>query len=92
MADVSFSEFRDHLASYVKAVCDDRTPLFVTQPNDRSVVLMSADDYESLMETLYLLDSPANAAGLMRSIQDADEGKLGAHELLEPAVSKPAAK
>jgi antitoxin YefM len=92
MAHVSYSELRNNLASYMDAVCDDQAPLFVTRQNARSVVLMSADEYESLMETVHLLKSPANSARLMRSIQDADQGKLGTHELLEPAISKPAVK
>jgi hypothetical protein len=34
------------------------------------------DDYEGLMETVHLLESPANAMRLLRSIKEADEGKL----------------
>ena len=45
---------------------------------------MSENDYERLMETVHLLKSPANAARLMRSIQEADEGKLIERELIEP--------
>jgi antitoxin YefM len=84
MAYVSYSELRANLATYMDAVCDDRAPLFVTRQNARSVVLMSEDDYESLMETVHLLKSPANATRLMRSIREADEGKLTEHELIEP--------
>ncbi|XSC45123.1 type II toxin-antitoxin system Phd/YefM family antitoxin [Bradyrhizobium sp. RDT10] len=45
---------------------------------------MAEDEYESLMETVHLLKSPANAVRLLRSIKDADEGKLTGHELIEP--------
>ena len=76
MAHVSYSELRNNLASYMDEVCDDRAPLLVTRQNARSVVLMSEDDYEGLMETVHLLKSPANAARLLRSIKEADEGKL----------------
>jgi antitoxin YefM len=90
MAHISYSELRSNLATYMDTVCDDRSPLYVTRQNARSVVLMSADEYESLMETVHLLKSPTNAARLMRSIQEADHGKLAEHELLEPAAPKPA--
>jgi antitoxin YefM len=50
MAQVSFSELSNNLAGYMEAVCDDRTPLVVARPNASSVVLMSAEHYESLME------------------------------------------
>jgi antitoxin YefM len=84
MAHVSYTELRANLATYMDAVCDDRAPLVVTRQNARSVVLMSEEDYEGLMETVHLLKSPANAARLMRSIREADEGKLIERELIDP--------
>jgi antitoxin YefM len=65
-------------------VCDDHAPLLVTRRNARNVVLVSEDDYEGLMETVHLLKSPANAARLLRSIKEADEGKLTEPKLLGP--------
>lgn len=91
MAHVSYSELRANLASYMDAVCDDRAPLFVTRQNARSVVLMSEEDYEGLMETVHLLKSPANAARLLRSIEEANQGKLTERELVKPANPKSAA-
>jgi antitoxin YefM len=85
MAHVSYSQLRNNLASYMDQVCDDRAPLLVTRQNARSVVLMSEDDYEGLMETVHLLKSPANAARLLRSIKEADQGKLTEREPVEPA-------
>jgi antitoxin YefM len=84
MAHVSYSQLRNNLASYMDEVCDGRAPLFVTRQNARSVVLMSEEDYEGLMETVHLLKSPANAARLLRSIEDADQGKVTEHELVQP--------
>jgi antitoxin YefM len=84
MAHVSYSELRNNLASYMDEVCDDRAPLVVTRQNARSVVIMSEQDYEGLMETVHLLKSPANAARLLRSIKDADRGKLKKREIVEP--------
>jgi antitoxin YefM len=85
MAHVSYSDLRNNLASYMEEVCDSRAPLLVTRQNARSVVIMSEDDYEGLMETVHLLKSPANAARLLRSIKDADRGKLKKREIVEPA-------
>jgi len=45
---------------------------------------MSKEHCEGLMETVHLLKSPANAARLLRSIKDADRGKLKEHETVEP--------
>ena len=52
MTHVSYSELRNKLASYMDKVCDDHAPLLVTRQNARSVVLMSEDDYDGLMETV----------------------------------------
>ena len=84
MAHVSYSELRSNLASCMEKVCDDRAPLVVTRQNARSVVIMSEQDYDGLMETVHLLKSPANAARLLRSIKDADRGKLKKREIAEP--------
>jgi antitoxin YefM len=85
MAHVSYSDLRNNLASYMEEVCDNRAPLLVTRQNARSVVIMSEADYEGLMETVHLLNSPANAARLLRSIKDADRGRLKKREIVEPA-------
>jgi antitoxin YefM len=74
LAHVSYGQLRNHLASYMDEVCDAGVPLFITRRNARNVVLMSADDYEGLLETVHLLKSPTNAARLLRSINDAGPG------------------
>jgi antitoxin YefM len=77
MAHVSYSELRANLARYMDEVVDGRTALHVTRQNARGgVVMMSEEEYESLLETFHLLRSPANADRLLRSIADANEGKL----------------
>ncbi|MCA6108081.1 type II toxin-antitoxin system Phd/YefM family antitoxin [Bradyrhizobium cenepequi] len=88
MAYVSYTELRGNLASFMDGVCDDRAPLFVTRQNARTVVIMAEDEYEGLMETVHLLKSPANAARLLRSIREANEGKLTERELIEPAKAR----
>ena len=67
MANVSYTELRSNLAAYMDQVCDDRAPLVVTRQNARSVVMLSEEEYEGLVETVHLLKSPANAARLLRS-------------------------
>ena len=76
MAHVSYTQFRNNLATYMDEVCDGRAPLVVTRQNARSVVLISEEDYDGLMETVHLLNSPANAERLLRAIADADRDML----------------
>ena len=48
------------------------------------------DDDEGLIETAHLLKSPPNAIRLLRSINDAEQGKLVEHELVERTRAGPA--
>jgi antitoxin YefM len=80
VAQVSDDELRSNLASYLDQVCDDGTPLLVTRPNARNVVLISGQDYGGLIDTIHLLESPANADRLLRSISQADQGELPPRE------------
>ena len=76
MPHVSYSKLRGNLATYMDEVCNGRVPLVITRRNARSVVLISEEDYDGLMETVHLLNSPANAARLLRAIADADRDLL----------------
>jgi antitoxin YefM len=81
MSYVSYTELRTHLAKYMDEVCDSRAPLHITRQNARTVVMISEDEYEGMMETLHLLRSPNNAARLLHSIAEADAGKLTEREI-----------
>jgi len=76
MRRVSQAELRRHFGKYVGEVRDTRAPLYVTRRNNPSVVMLCADEYESIMETLHLLANPANSARLFRSIAEANAGRV----------------
>ncbi|EGQ0392364.1 prevent-host-death protein [Staphylococcus pseudintermedius] len=48
--------------------------VITTTTNDRNTVLMSESHYNSLIETLYFLQSPANTQRLAKSIAEAAQG------------------
>ena len=66
MAHVSYTELRNNLSNLMDTVCDSRAPLLVTRQNARSVVMLSEDEYEGVIETVHLLRSPANTNRLFR--------------------------
>jgi len=86
VSHVSYTEFRQRLAKYMDEVWDNRAPLHVTRQNARPVVVLSEDEYESMAETLHLLQSPANAERLRRALQEAEAGRLAEHALAEPTT------
>jgi antitoxin YefM len=83
MDHVSYTELRQNLKKHLDKVCDDRAPLVVTRRSGDAVVMLSLAEYEALEETLHLLSDPANAEHLLRSIADAEAGRLTEHDLIE---------
>ena len=69
MRIVSFTEARKNLKTVLDQVVDDADYTIITRRDGENAVVMSLDHYNSLMETLYLLKSPANAEHLSKSIE-----------------------
>jgi antitoxin YefM len=84
MSHVSYTDLRNNLAKYMDEVCDSHAPLHVTRQNARTVVMVSEEDFEGLMETVHLLKSPANAERLLRSMTELDRANGKERELIEP--------
>lgn len=74
MEVTSYTNFRQHLKSFMDSVFKNRTPLFVTRTNGEDMVLLSKADYESMEETLHLLSSPENAKRLNEGIEQYKKG------------------
>ena len=83
MNALTYSQARSNLAGTMDKVCDDHTPIIITRKNQRSVVMISLEDYESLEETAYLLRSPRNARRLLESIAELEAGGGTERELAE---------
>lgn len=84
MRAVSYSEARENLKSVIDSVVADRTPIAITRQRGEGAVLISASEWASIEETLYLLASPANARHLLDSIAELDAGKGVERKLIEP--------
>ena len=83
MDAITYTQARANLAKTIDAVCDNHDAIIITKKNDRSVVMLSLEDYQALEETSYLLRSPNNARRLLDSINELDAGKGAEKELLE---------
>jgi antitoxin YefM len=62
---------------------EDADHTIITRRDAEDVVVMSLESFSSLMETVYLLQSPANAAHLARSIDQFRQGKIVERDLLD---------
>jgi antitoxin YefM len=61
MVIASFTEARKRLKSILDRVAVDRDLTIITRRDSEDSVVMSLDTYNSIMETMYLLRSPADA-------------------------------
>jgi antitoxin YefM len=84
MQVVSFSEARESFKAVLDRVEADADVTLITRRHAQGAVLMSLATYNSLMETVHLLRSPANAAHLQRSLEQADRGECLERALIEP--------
>lgn len=83
MQVVTFTEARNNLKTILDRVIDDADYTVITRRDAEDAVIMSLDSFNSLLETVYLLKSPANAAHLTRSIEQFRSGKVTEKGLLD---------
>ncbi|MFV1874034.1 MAG: type II toxin-antitoxin system Phd/YefM family antitoxin [Oleiphilus sp.] len=83
MRVVSFTEARNGLKAVLDSVVNDADTTVITRRDSEDAVVMSLDYYNSLMETVYLLRSPANAEHLAKSIEQFKSGKVTPRELID---------
>ena len=83
MRVVNFSEARNSLKNVIDRVVEDSDFTVIARRDSPDAVLMSLDTFNSLMETVHLLRSPANAAHLARSIDQFRQGKIASRDLVD---------
>jgi len=83
MDAITYTAARANLAITMDRVCQDHEALIITRNGQRSVVMMSLDDYKALEETAYLLRSPENAKRLLSAVDALNKGQGKERELLE---------
>ena len=83
MRVVNFSEARNQLKRVLDQVIEDSDCTIITRRDAEDAVVMSLDHFNGLMETVYLLKSPANAAHLAESIDQYHRGRIREHNLID---------
>ncbi len=78
MQAVSCAEASENLEAMIDKVVADRTPVAITRQRGEGAVLISASEWASIEETLYLLHSPKNAERLLDAVRGFEAGDEGA--------------
>lgn len=83
MKIVTFTEARNQLKAILDRVVNDADYTVITRRDAGDAVVMSLEYFNSLLETVHLLKSPANAAHLERSISQYKQGRVTQKDLLD---------
>lgn len=82
MIAANFTEFRTQLKDYLDKVEDNNETLIIKRGKGKGSVLISLDEYNSIMETMHLLSSKTNAERLFASIREMNKGNGFEKELI----------
>lgn len=83
MRVVNFSEARNKLKAVLDQVVDDADYTIITRRDAEDAVVMSLNYFNSLLETVHLVKSPANVAHLERSITQYKRGLVTEKDLID---------
>lgn len=73
--EITYSQARANLASLLDNVTENREVVIIRRRNAEDAALIAASELTSLLETAYLLRSPANAERLLTALNDALKGQ-----------------
>ncbi len=83
MRVINFSYARNQLKQVIDQVVDGTDFTVIARPDASDAVVMSLDTFNSLMETLHLMKSPANAKYLEKSISQYRKSQTKTKELVD---------
>lgn len=83
MEITTIPEFRKDLKNYIDKVIDDLDTLIVNRGKGKAVVVISLDDYNSLMATNHEMSSEKNVQRLDDAIEKMKNGKSFQRDLIE---------
>jgi antitoxin YefM len=71
----TYTQARDGLAKLLDQVTHNREVVIIQRRGEEEVAMIAASELESLLETAYLLRSPANAERLLSALGGALKGE-----------------
>ena len=76
MKHITMNELQNNLSTIFDRVAHHHEVISVAQDSEHAVVLLDANEYESLLETLYLSQHPVNAERLRQGIEQHGQGEV----------------
>ena len=83
MIATNYSEVRNNLKTYCDKATKDYETIIITRKNNENVVLISEEEYNNLMENLYIRSNLKYYQRLVESIKEVEKGNVKEHDLIE---------
>lgn len=83
MLAANYTEFRSSMKKFLDDVENRNQTILIKRGSSKGSVVMSLQEYNSLIETIHLLKSKANAAWLFESIKQIEEGNIITSNLID---------
>ncbi len=86
MTTMPLAEVRANLSKLIDSAVTTHERFEVTRNGDRAAVLLSADDYDALVETVDILSRPDEVRALRRGLADLDAGNVSSIDEVRDAM------
>ena len=86
MAVLSLADARASLSKHVESAVTTHERFEITRNGARVAVLMSAEDYDALVETVDILSNPDEVAALRTAIAELDSGDVSSADEVRAAM------
>jgi antitoxin YefM len=80
---VNYSTARQNLKEFCDKAINDFETVIITRERGENVVLISEDEYNNMLENLYVRSDPEDYAELIESIKQLKRGQHKARELID---------
>jgi antitoxin YefM len=76
MLATNFTTVRDNFKNYCDKVTNDCETIIVTRKNEKNVVIMSLDQYNNMMENLFIFANKPYHDKLVKSAKQIERGQV----------------
>ena len=83
MVAVNYTQFRDHMKAHLDLVTDGFETMVITRKENKNVVVLAEDAYNTLLENIHVMGEKANYDWLMQSLKQLETGRVKPRDLIE---------
>ena len=80
---VNFTDFRNNLKVNLDKVSEDKDVVIISRSKDKNVVILPLSEYNSLIETIHLMQTEKNRNRIDEALQEMAKGEFLNNALIE---------